>query len=186
MRSSPRPVRLAHFWTSTVAAGSNGPAILYLDTRNVEKNFWGSSILASHTDVQASAASSGNLVETPVEGKTLTTILQETVIGVPGSHVIIKMDVEGAEYAVLNEAFDSGILCNLTDAAVRVDILAELHQRVGLYAANHAMTHDMSNIFRSERSASQRKWRGFGDPYGMNWSVVVFESKRVSTPGDDE
>jgi hypothetical protein len=40
------------------------------------------------------------------------------------------MDIEGAEYALLNEAFDSGALCNTTARAVRVDIIVEVHGEV--------------------------------------------------------
>jgi Methyltransferase FkbM domain len=122
--STPRPLRSVHFFTGTIATGMEGPATLYLDTVNAKQNYWGSSIYATHHDVQ------DGKYKVSVQGMTLTTIASQMAHRGAGNHVIIKMDIEGAEYLVLNEAYDSGVLCQLAEAAVRVDILVETHPLV--------------------------------------------------------
>lgn len=137
LQSSPPPVRLAHFFTETIGTDTDGPATLYLDTVNHRENYWGSSIYASHQDVKKSATNdnNGEPVAVAVMGLTLTTLLRQTMAQTPGSHLMIKMDIEGAEYAVLNEAYDSGILCDYATSAVRVDLLVETHPLVNDKAA---------------------------------------------------
>lgn len=132
MRSYPRPVRRAHFFTETVGAAKDGPISLYLDTINKNANFWGSSILADHIDVKKSAQN-GEPMAARVEGLTLTTLIKKTLQKQIGGHLIIKMDVEGAEYAILNEAFESNALCDLVDSVIRVDVLVEIHNNVSLF-----------------------------------------------------
>ena len=46
-----------------------------------------------------------------------------------GAHVLIKIDIEGAEYELMNEAYDSGALCNTVAKGVRVDIRMEIHPK---------------------------------------------------------
>lgn len=122
MNMIPRPIRHAHFLTDHVGAGKDGPTTLYLDTVNKKDNFWGSSIIASHVDVVASGGNTG----TPVTGITLTSLIEQTVA--PGGHVMIKIDIEGGEYPLLEEAINSKILCKLTkDMGVKVDMLNERH-----------------------------------------------------------
>lgn len=130
LRTQPRPVRWAQFFTETVAAAADGPTVLYLDTKNEARNYWGSSLLHSHKDVQASANPDGQVYQAQVKGITLTTLLRERVVPEHGSHVLIKMDIEGSEYGLLNEARDSGILCELTEKAIRVDLMVEVHSKV--------------------------------------------------------
>ena len=122
MNMIPRPVRHAHFLTGHVGSGSDGPTTLYLDTKNVKQNFWGSSIIKSHIDVVQSEGDTG----VPVMGITLTKLLEQTVL--PGGHVMIKIDIEGGEYQLLEEAINSTILCKLIkDQGVRIDMLNEPH-----------------------------------------------------------
>jgi hypothetical protein len=44
-----------------------------------------------------------------------------------GGILIVKMDVEGAEYQVLKEVADSGILCKLKKLGNRVVLVVEYH-----------------------------------------------------------
>ncbi len=117
----PRPVRAAHFYTESVGAGVDGPTSLFLDTGNVGNNFWGSSLLATHVDVARGNAT----VKTAVMGLTLTTLLKRSVTKTPGAHVIIKIDIEGGEFPLMNEAITA--LCEYTKAGVRVDMILETH-----------------------------------------------------------
>jgi hypothetical protein len=63
-----------------------------------------------------------------VHATSLTSLLPQIIMAQPGSHLMIKFDIERAEYVLLNEAFTSHILCNIAENAVRIDILIEMHQ----------------------------------------------------------
>lgn len=131
MQTVPRPLRSVHMYTDTVASGDgDGPTILYLDTINSKNNFFGSSLLATHTDVRNSARN-GAAETANVNGVTLSSLLKETVSFGAGSHVMIKIDIEGAEYKLLNEAYDSNVLCDCAQHGVRVDLRVEIHPKVG-------------------------------------------------------
>lgn len=126
MTATPRPLRHVQFLTETVGAPQDGSTQLYLDTVNQRHNYWGSSTLSTHRDVVKSGMQAA-----PVQGVTLTTLLRETTRPTVGGHVLIKMDIEGAEYALLNEAYDSGILCDYVQKRlVRMDLLVEVHKAV--------------------------------------------------------
>ena len=76
----------------------------------MKKKFWGSSILASQQDAQKTAEqNNGTLVTAPVQGIQLSTLVKNTMIPFKpdatgeektGGLLIIKMDIEGAEYQV--------------------------------------------------------------------------------------
>jgi FkbM family methyltransferase len=125
MRTYPRPVRRAHFFTTSVVADKDGPTTLYLDTVNAKNNFWGSSLLPTHRDVETSTRNTNTTSTATVEGYTLSTLLQHTVIQEQGAHAIIKMDVEGAEYKVFEESIPT--LCNYTRSGVQIDLLIAIH-----------------------------------------------------------
>jgi hypothetical protein len=116
----PPPVRSASFYTETVGSPADGPVTFYLDTKNAAVNYWGSSLISSHRDVEPGGG-------VTVQGVTLTSLLRRHVdtSRSPG-HVMIKMDIEGAEYALLNEASDSGILCELTEKGFLLDMRTSL------------------------------------------------------------
>lgn len=143
--SSTRPVQHVHFLTETVGAGQDGPTVLYLDTVNTDQNFWGSSLLAGHRDVKRSATKTSTteavLQKAPVQGITLTTLLKQTVLPVAGGHVMIKMDIEGGEYAVLEEAYESGIMCEYHQAGVAIHLLLETHRPKDIGAKDFDLQH---------------------------------------------
>merc|ERR1719162_1262007 len=66
----------------------------YLDTTSVEHNYWGSSMSANHVDTKKSG-------HQPVTVPTVNVLklLYESTI--PDDYVILKMDIEGAEWDVL-------------------------------------------------------------------------------------
>ena len=123
MNLYPRPLRHAHFFTDHVATGVDGPTTLYLDTVNHGDNYWGSSIFQSHHDVQRSGKDTG----VPVTGITLTTLLRETLKS--NGHAIIKIDIEGAEFALIDEAIKSNVLCEFCqDRNATINVQLELHK----------------------------------------------------------
>jgi FkbM family methyltransferase len=120
MHTTPRPVRSLAFYTETVITDRDGPIEMFVEGNAGQ----GSSILAEksrrskHTDKSTVV----------VRGISLSTLLKETVLMTNHSHLIIKMDVEGAEYAILNNDWQS--LCRaVEDHHVHVSLLLELHGR---------------------------------------------------------
>lgn len=139
MSMSPRPVNNLHFLTEHVATKEDGPTKLFLDTVNEKQNFWGSSILESHQDVLKSAneGGTGTVSFAPVTGITLSTLMKRTLlayspIATPdeksGGHLIVKVDIEGGEYALLEEASKSLLLCDFLNMGNTVDLIIEFHR----------------------------------------------------------
>jgi hypothetical protein len=130
LQSTPSPLLSAHFYTETVAVAKDGPTQLFLETHG--GNYWGSSIYATHKTVQKSAHTDQHVQPTAanVTGLTLTTLVKATTLMVAGNHLLLKIDIEGAEYPVLDEAYTSGILCDYAKASVQVDLLIEIHKPV--------------------------------------------------------
>ena len=132
LNTHPRPLRHAHFFTETVGAGVDGPTTLYLDTVSTDKNFWGSSVLTQPKYVRESADkyNHGKPIGAPVQGMTLSTLVKQTVLATePGAHLIVKVDIEGGEYALMQEVHQSGVLCDyVQNKGVVVDMLLEKHE----------------------------------------------------------
>lgn len=80
--------------TSTAAYMCEGETSFFVDTVNTDQNFWGSSMSANTPDVQKSGKQS-----VTVQTLNINRILYENTI--PADHVILKMDIEGAEFDVL-------------------------------------------------------------------------------------
>ena len=64
----------------------------------------------------------------------LTTLLRKTV-SPQGHHVMLKIDIEGGEYQLLEEAVNSTILCELRDQGVTADMALEGHSDTALGSA---------------------------------------------------
>jgi len=79
---------------STAAYMCEGQTTFYLDTQNSEVNYWGSSMSPNHPD----AVKSGHTKVT-VPSLNLMKFLTESTI--PGDFVLMKMDIEGAEWDIL-------------------------------------------------------------------------------------
>mmetsp|Transcript_36436 Transcript_36436/g.68146 ORF Transcript_36436/g.68146 Transcript_36436/m.68146 type:complete len:296 (-) Transcript_36436:75-962(-) len=79
---------------STAAYMCEGQTSFFVDTVNTAQNFWGSSMSANTPDVQKSGKTS-----VTVPTLNVNRILYENTI--PADRVILKMDIEGAEFDVL-------------------------------------------------------------------------------------
>ena len=137
MSMRPRPVRYFHFLTETVGTNRDGPTQLFLDTVNPKENFWGLSVMDTHRDVLASRKTG-----VPVMGVTLTSMLQKAVK--PGGHVIVKIDIEGAEYLLLEEAIDgreTGCVHPHDDGAARRRCLGQPQTETTLGRSPGTQTH---------------------------------------------
>ena len=121
MQTTPRPVRSLAFYTETVITDRDGPVEMFVEGGGA----MGSSILA-----EKSRRSKHEGKKIAVRGISLATLLKETVVmgGDEESHLIIKMDVEGAEYTILNSAWQT--LCRAVEENnLHVSLLLELHGR---------------------------------------------------------
>eukprot|EP00980_Cylindrotheca_fusiformis_P006850 scaffold1432_cov57-Cylindrotheca_fusiformis.AAC.1 len=114
MDMKPRPVRHLHIHTESVVTEEDRPTKLYLDKTSVEQNFWGSSILSSQQDAvkTANELNDGKAISADVDGIRLTTLIKRTMLPFQpeasekdktGGQLIVKMDIEGAEYQVIKE-----------------------------------------------------------------------------------
>jgi FkbM family methyltransferase len=129
MATIPRPVRRIHFFTESVVSHTSGPATLFLDTWGEKSNFDGSSLLNNMQRLdQVRETNQGRVKEAKVMGFTLSQILNMTVAPSSLSTIFIKMDIEGVEYHVINEAAES--LCNLARQSLLVALLVERHGRM--------------------------------------------------------
>lgn len=136
----PSPLAHASFLTETVGAGEVGMTKLFLDTVNTEQNFWGSSIMQGHQDVKKSTGEGGEVKAHDVMGYTITKLMELTLVGLKpdatedekkGSHLLIKVDIEGGEYVLTQEVVQSKALCKFVEMGNTVDVVIETHsQRV--------------------------------------------------------
>jgi len=102
-----------HNKASTAAYMCEAQTTFYLDTANHEENYWGSSMSSKHVDAQGG--------KTPVTVPTLNVlkVLYESTI--PSDFVILKMDIEGAEWDVL-PCLSKSPVANLIDR-----LMVEVH-----------------------------------------------------------
>jgi Methyltransferase FkbM domain len=137
MAIRPRPVQHMHFFTESVGAGEDGMTKLYLDTVNEKQNFWGSSIFKDHQDVRKSADGKDvELVAVPVMGYTIGKLMRMTLKAFDpkasaadrkGSHLLLKVDIEGGEYPLLHQAVEDGTLCEFVKMGNTADLFIEFH-----------------------------------------------------------
>jgi len=83
-----------HAFASTAAYMCEATTSFFLDTVNTDNNYWGSSLSENHQDTKKSG-----LKKVTVPTANLMRILYENTI--PGDWVMVKMDIEGAEWDIL-------------------------------------------------------------------------------------
>ncbi|GJJ73022.1 hypothetical protein EMPS_05380 [Entomortierella parvispora] len=106
-----------NIFPSTVVDVQDGIRTFFLDTVNKDHDFWGSSIYAEHWDAVASGLKGTNLTSINLAGWLLRNFL-------PRDYVVIKMDIEGAEYEVVPHLAEMG-------AGIVVDqLLVEWHPSI--------------------------------------------------------
>jgi len=105
-----------HASSSSAAYMCEAKTTFYLDTTSVEHNYWGSSMSANHDDTKKS----GHQAVT-VPTVNILKLLYETTI--PSDYVILKMDIEGAEWDVLP------CLAKSASAALVDRLLVEVHPK---------------------------------------------------------
>jgi FkbM family methyltransferase len=102
--------------TETAAWTKNEKLVFYLDTVNVNVNFWGSSLIKNHPDVVSSGYKN-----VTVNGIDISEILKKYN---SDDEIVMKIDIEGAEYDLLLHLIKEGSL-HLVDL-----IAVEYHQRM--------------------------------------------------------
>jgi FkbM family methyltransferase len=83
-----------HVFTSTAAYMCEAKTQFYLDTANHDHNYWGSSMYNKHPDVVKSG-------KTAVDVQTINVIRTVMESTTPGDWVMLKMDIEGAEWDIV-------------------------------------------------------------------------------------
>jgi hypothetical protein len=133
MNTVPRPLKTARFFTESVVTNVSGPTTLFLDGIASTSNFdAGSSLISTMIlRIKQTKKHTSGVEAALVMGFTLTDIIKMTVQTSGdggGGHLYIKMDIEGAEFAVLNEAVVAS-LCQLLvqEHKFKVAILVEIH-----------------------------------------------------------
>mmetsp|Transcript_21228 Transcript_21228/g.39002 ORF Transcript_21228/g.39002 Transcript_21228/m.39002 type:complete len:324 (-) Transcript_21228:216-1187(-) len=101
---------------STAAYMCEAKTSFYLDTVNDEHNNWGSSMSENHVDVVASGK-----VQVTVPTMNINRLLYEQTI--PADRVILKMDIEGAEWDILP------CLAKSSSASLIDILLVEVHRK---------------------------------------------------------
>lgn len=92
-----------HAHDSTAAYMCEAKTSFYLDTTNHANNYWGSSMSENHIDAQASGHQ-----KVTVPTLNIIKLIHETTI--PGDYVVLKMDIEGAEWDVVPCLADSNVV----------------------------------------------------------------------------
>jgi len=136
MQTVPRPVRSVAFLTETVITDKDGPVQMFLEVNGG----MGSSVIE-----EKGKRGHIQIIEEPVtvKGVTLETLMSETVVMSPDTHLIIKMDIEGAEYSVLNHSWTT--LCNaVKEHKIHISMMLELHgqRKIGKNDALDAFNKD--------------------------------------------
>ncbi|KAG0043824.1 hypothetical protein BGZ83_011001 [Gryganskiella cystojenkinii] len=99
---------------STVVDVEDGIRTFYLDTVNDNVDFWGSSIYANHPDALKSNSTGTRLTSINLSRWLLQNFL-------PRDYVVIKMDIEGAEYEVVPH------MCEMAAYTVVDEMFIEWH-----------------------------------------------------------
>mmetsp|Transcript_35437 Transcript_35437/g.63758 ORF Transcript_35437/g.63758 Transcript_35437/m.63758 type:complete len:296 (-) Transcript_35437:171-1058(-) len=102
--------------TSTAAYSCEGKTSFFVDTVNTAENNWGSSMSENHVDVVASGK-----VQVTVPTMNINRLLYEQTI--PADRVILKMDIEGAEWDILP------CLAKSSSASLIDILLVEVHRK---------------------------------------------------------
>ncbi|KAG0043823.1 hypothetical protein BGZ83_011000 [Gryganskiella cystojenkinii] len=105
-----------NIFPSTVVDTEDGIRTFYLDTVNSEHDYWGSSIYASHPDAIKSNSTGTRLTSINISRWLLQNFL-------PRDFVVVKMDIEGAEYEIVPHMAD------MQAWSVMDELLVEWHGR---------------------------------------------------------
>lgn len=79
---------------------------------------------------------------------------------------MIKMDIEGAEYKLLNEAYDSNALCECAQHGVRVDLRVEIHPKVSEFV--YSVGSHENRLSRKHLVGKMPTWIVSKIPSGIN------------------
>ncbi len=108
-----------YLYNQTAVYVSEGTVTFYLDTLNSKHNYWGSSLISSHPDVEKSGKKA-----ITVQALDVSRLILENFI--PEDFVIVKMDIEGYEGILVPDMERRGSL-DLVD-----EVYCEIHNRFGI------------------------------------------------------
>jgi hypothetical protein len=176
-RMDPRPLRHLHFFTDTVVFDQdNTKKQFFVDTVHHSELFPGSSLFFNHKHVRESRLRHKDSIEHTVDTMTLSSLMKQTLsyydedtfsesnitnpyLNFEGfekktpQHLLLHVDIEGAEFQVLNEIKDSGLLCDFARDGNFVDIFVSYHdpEMIGFETPNaKRYTEEVRPFFRRE------------------------------------
>lgn len=91
-----------NIFPSTVVDVKDGTRTFYLDNVNDEHDYWGSSTYANHPDAVKSGSNGTELTAVNISRWLLMNTL-------PRDFVVVKMDIEGAEYDIIPHMAEMGV-----------------------------------------------------------------------------
>lgn len=88
--------------------------------------------------IKTAKQNNGSTVSAQVQGITLSTLLRRSLLpfdpnlspgtGRGGGSLLVKMDIEGAEYSVLKELEASGLICSYVQMGNNATLVVEYHK----------------------------------------------------------
>jgi FkbM family methyltransferase len=106
-----------NIFPSTVVDVRDGTRTFFLDTINDANDFWGSSVYANHPDAIGSKSNGTELSSINISRWLLMNTL-------PRDFVVVKMDIEGAEYEIIPHMAEMGV------SLVMDYLLIEWHSKI--------------------------------------------------------
>lgn len=125
-----------NLYTETAAWTYDGTIDFYLDTINENRHFWGSSLKADHPDVIKSGSQ-----KKEVKCRDIASMIQEYS---PDDFVLVKMDVEGAEYELILDFLKKDVFKLIDKMAV------EFHADQNPYQNSQDLLIDIVNILGTD------------------------------------
>jgi hypothetical protein len=101
--------------------------------------FWGSSLIQSMPDVRKTAKrNNGTVLTAHVQGITLSSLLRRALLPFDkngdktksGGSLLVKIDIEGAEYAILKELEATRLICDYVQMGNNATLVVEYHQHL--------------------------------------------------------
>ncbi|EME30529.1 uncharacterized protein Gasu_22010 [Galdieria sulphuraria] len=109
--------------TETVVTDEDGTTQLYLDLVNEDHHFWGSSIHNDTRDIVKSGSQAVNVTAVDFAKFLKQRVVDKRECKGTVPMVVVRMDIEGAEYRVIRSLFEQGLLCHYIDY-----LIVEFHE----------------------------------------------------------
>lgn len=121
-----------NLFNETAAWIYDGTIVFYLDTVNTDRNFWGSSLNKKHPDVVKSGI---NVTSVTVKCVDIARLIKQYKVE---DIIVLKVDIEGAEYDLLMDFFKKDVFKLIDYIAV------EFHPYIPVYSTESILMQMMN------------------------------------------